>query len=181
MISTLLLEKTFYNVYLKLLCLYSFGLSELYCNLKMELPGVLDCNSINAAFKKTLGHDPAVAKDGVDKDEILNPGTLPTKLAIPEDWLGRYDNIIGALLIFIAMFTCWLCGWIGGGDMKLAPGLALFLGAQPVLYGVILATAMFVSLLHNRSTGILRLLNMIDDNYVFFCRVAISNICINVI
>lgn len=28
--------------------------------------------------------------------------------------------------------------------MKLAPGLALFLGAQPVLYGIVLATSIFV-------------------------------------
>lgn len=58
-------------------------------------------------------------------------------------WMGRYDNFIGALFIFVAMFICWLCGWIGGGDMKLAPGLTLFLGARPVLYGIVLAIAVF--------------------------------------
>ncbi|KJS75618.1 MAG: hypothetical protein JL56_07285 [Desulfotomaculum sp. BICA1-6] len=58
-------------------------------------------------------------------------------------WMVRYDYLTGALVVFGVMFFCWISGWIGGGDMKLAPGLALFLGALPVLYGVALAAAVY--------------------------------------
>lgn len=58
-------------------------------------------------------------------------------------WTGRHDYFAGALVVFGVMFFCWVSGWIGGGDMKLAPGLALFLGAIPVLYGVALAAAVY--------------------------------------
>ncbi|RKO65701.1 prepilin peptidase [Desulfofundulus salinus] len=76
---------------------------------------------------------------------IPNWLTYPTILGgvLLDLWLGRYDYLVGALVVFVAMFLCWMFGWIGGGDMKLAPGLALFLGPLPVLYGVALASAIF--------------------------------------
>jgi prepilin signal peptidase PulO-like enzyme (type II secretory pathway) len=58
-------------------------------------------------------------------------------------WTGSYENLPGALLVFGVMLYFWSRGWIGGGDAKLAPGLALFLGAIPVLYGIALACAVF--------------------------------------
>jgi len=58
-------------------------------------------------------------------------------------WTGSYENLIGALLVFGMMLLFWSFGWIGGGDVKLAPGLTLFLGAVPVLYGIALACAIF--------------------------------------
>lgn len=58
-------------------------------------------------------------------------------------WTGSYENLTGALLVFGVMLYFWSRGWIGGGDAKLAPGLALFLGALPVLYGIALACAVF--------------------------------------
>lgn len=58
-------------------------------------------------------------------------------------WTGEYENLTGALLVFVVMLYFWSRGWIGGGDAKLAPGLALFLGAIPVLFGIALASAVF--------------------------------------
>jgi len=52
---------------------------------------------------------------------------------------GRYSHLSGSLIILGVYLLFFLTGKMGGGDLKLAAALSLFLGAESVLLGSILA------------------------------------------
>jgi len=51
---------------------------------------------------------------------------------------GQYSKLLGSLAIS-AVYFLLMAFSMGGGDLKLATALALFIGAEPVLYGTLLA------------------------------------------
>lgn len=52
---------------------------------------------------------------------------------------AQYDNLYGSLIIFAVYLLFFTSGKMGGGDLKLAVALSLFLGMQPVIYGSVLS------------------------------------------
>ncbi|MFZ5632129.1 MAG: prepilin peptidase [Bacillota bacterium] len=52
---------------------------------------------------------------------------------------GQYTNLYGALVIFAVYLFFFLSGKMGGGDLKLAVALSLFLGMPAVIMGSLLA------------------------------------------
>ncbi|MCL5935005.1 MAG: A24 family peptidase [Firmicutes bacterium] len=52
---------------------------------------------------------------------------------------AQYDNLYGALIVFAVYLFFFLSGKMGGGDLKLAVALTLFLGMQAVITGSIIA------------------------------------------
>lgn len=54
---------------------------------------------------------------------------------------GQYFNIFGAVAVFLIYLLFFALGKMGGGDLKLATALTLFLGPVPVFYGSALAGA----------------------------------------
>ncbi|OPX92350.1 MAG: Type IV leader peptidase family protein [Pelotomaculum sp. PtaB.Bin104] len=52
---------------------------------------------------------------------------------------GQYDKLFNALTVFV-VYLLLMSFSMGGGDLKLATALALFLGAEPVLYGTLIAS-----------------------------------------
>lgn len=72
---------------------------------------------------------------------IYNHITYPAVLAglVSSIATGQYANIRGSLIIFAVYLLFFLTGKMGGGDLKLAVALSLFLGMEPVILGSILA------------------------------------------
>lgn len=72
---------------------------------------------------------------------IYNHITYPAALAglVSSIATGQYANILGSLVIFAVYLLFFLTGKMGGGDLKLAVALSLFIGMEPVLMGSILA------------------------------------------
>jgi len=58
---------------------------------------------------------------------------------------AQYSNIYGSLIIMAVYLFFFLTGKMGGGDLKLAVALSLFLGAEPVLLGSILAAVIMIA------------------------------------
>ncbi len=52
---------------------------------------------------------------------------------------AQYHHLYGALVIFVIYLFFFLSGKMGGGDLKLAVALSLFLGMEPVILGSLLA------------------------------------------
>jgi len=52
---------------------------------------------------------------------------------------GKYENIMGSLIIFAMYLFFFLSGKMGAGDLKLAVALSLLLGLQLVLLGSLTA------------------------------------------
>jgi len=52
---------------------------------------------------------------------------------------AQHSNLYGSLIILAMYLFFFLTGKMGGGDLKLAVALSLFLGAEPVLLGSIMA------------------------------------------
>jgi len=57
----------------------------------------------------------------------------------------RYSNLYGSLIIMAMYLFFFLTGKMGGGDLKLAVALSLFLGSEPVLLGSILAALVMMA------------------------------------
>jgi prepilin peptidase CpaA len=60
-------------------------------------------------------------------------------------WSGMPFNEIGlhvaaALAVLVVTFTFFVCGWIGGGDAKLAAATALWLGFDQLLNYLVIAS-----------------------------------------
>lgn len=54
---------------------------------------------------------------------------------------AQYSHLYGALIVFAMYLLLFIMagGKLGGGDLKLAVALSLFIGYEPVIYGSILA------------------------------------------
>ncbi|MFZ5650837.1 MAG: prepilin peptidase [Bacillota bacterium] len=72
---------------------------------------------------------------------IYNHFTYPAVLAglVSSIATGQYANIWGSLIIFAVYLFFFTTGKMGGGDLKLAVALSLFLGMEAVLLGSIMA------------------------------------------
>lgn len=72
---------------------------------------------------------------------IYNQYTYPVMIIglIVNIATAQYANLYGSLLILGVYLFFFLCGKMGGGDLKLAVALSLFIGAEPVLLGSIAA------------------------------------------
>lgn len=49
-------------------------------------------------------------------------------------------DLLGALIVFVVCFVLFALGWLGGGDAKLAPGAALWVGYNGLLPFVVAMT-----------------------------------------
>lgn len=52
---------------------------------------------------------------------------------------AQYSNLYGSLIVLAMYLLFFLSGKMGGGDLKLAVALSLFIGAEPVILGSIMA------------------------------------------
>jgi len=57
----------------------------------------------------------------------------------------KYSNIYGSLIIMAMYLFFFLSGRMGGGDLKLAVALSLFLGSESVMLGSILAAVIMIA------------------------------------
>jgi len=70
---------------------------------------------------------------GVLPNRVLVPYFLMALfLRIPEGWSVLND--LGWALVAVALlWPLWITGWLGGGDLKVVPGLVLMTGAEGAL------------------------------------------------
>jgi Flp pilus assembly protein protease CpaA len=61
--------------------------------------------------------------------------------AFSRGWTGLADGVLGAALAFAVFLIPYLCGGMGGGDVKLMAGFGALIGAQSVLPALLLVAA----------------------------------------
>lgn len=97
-----------------------------YINLLLALPLVLIC-----------------ARTDIKSMTIYNRHTYPAAAVglIYSLATAQYAHLYGALIVFAMYLLLFILGKgkMGGGDLKLAVALSLFIGYEPVIYGSILA------------------------------------------
>jgi prepilin peptidase CpaA len=76
---------------------------------------------------------------------------LPLALAAGWPWIAIATAVAAGLVIFAAGFGAFAAGWVGGGDVKLAAVVALWLGAEQtpffLIYASLFGGALAVALL----------------------------------
>lgn len=80
---------------------------------------------------------------------IYNRHTYPAAVAgiIYCAVTAQYAHLAGALIVFVMYLLLFILGKgkMGGGDLKLAVALSLFIGYEPVIYGSILAAVLMMA------------------------------------
>jgi prepilin peptidase CpaA len=81
----------------------------------------------------------------------LTAAYLPLALAAGFPWMAVAGAFIVGLLVFAAGFGAFAAGWVGGGDVKLAAVVALWLGAEQtvpfLIYASLIGGALALALL----------------------------------
>lgn len=59
----------------------------------------------------------------------------------------QYNHLTGALIIFAMYLLLFILGngKMGGGDVKLAAALSIFLGYEPIIYGTVVAASIMMA------------------------------------
>jgi len=72
---------------------------------------------------------------------VLIGGFFVLALVSGMAWATIGMHVAAGLLVLVICFACFACGWIGGGDAKLAAATGLWCG-----FGVLLEYALFASI-----------------------------------